>query len=68
VINNLTNGEVVLIDPNENTTVGAIATVRCDEGYEPVPMTINCTVSGDWEEASCDPIGLIFNLPIDTFF
>ncbi|XP_060588871.1 sushi, von Willebrand factor type A, EGF and pentraxin domain-containing protein 1-like [Ruditapes philippinarum] len=33
-----------------------VATVTCDTGYLATVATINCTASGDWESASCDPI------------
>jgi hypothetical protein len=38
-----------------NPAVG-VATVTCDTGYLATVATINCTASGDWESASCDPI------------
>ncbi|XP_053404098.1 sushi, von Willebrand factor type A, EGF and pentraxin domain-containing protein 1-like [Mercenaria mercenaria] len=55
VTSNISEGAVELIDPS-NTSYGALAVVRCNEGFEAVPLTVNCTSTGEWEEASCEPI------------
>ncbi|XP_053403087.1 uncharacterized protein LOC128558234 [Mercenaria mercenaria] len=55
VTSNISEGAVELIDPS-NTSYGAVALVRCNQGFEAVPLTVICAATGEWEEASCEPI------------
>lgn len=52
----INNGAVTAVG---NTTVGAYATVTCDNGYEPSTQKVMCKMSGTWETASCKPKGKI---------
>jgi hypothetical protein len=59
----LANGEIELNDP-DNTTIGALATVRCNANYAPEVLTVMCNASGEWENATCYSLGKIIIITI----
>ncbi|XP_060554931.1 sushi, von Willebrand factor type A, EGF and pentraxin domain-containing protein 1-like isoform X2 [Ruditapes philippinarum] len=48
----ISNGKYVL-ENEDNTTFGAMATVICDEGYESDSNAITCLENGQWSRALC---------------
>ena len=52
----LMNGRYMLEDEN-NTTFGSVATVTCDKGYESVNRIITCLENGQWSVSLCTARG-----------
>lgn len=48
------NGAAVLRD---NTSLGFVADMVCNAGYEASKSTITCKISGYWEQATCTGVG-----------
>ncbi|XP_053389038.1 low-density lipoprotein receptor-related protein 2-like, partial [Mercenaria mercenaria] len=46
------NGVLMIED---NSTIGSVANVTCNEGYIPSQQTVTCLTTGSWETVSCTP-------------
>ncbi|XP_045162277.2 uncharacterized protein LOC123527074 isoform X2 [Mercenaria mercenaria] len=44
------NGVIIIED---NSTIGSVANVTCNEGYIPSKQTVTCLTTGSWETVSC---------------
>jgi len=53
----LTNGYYVLIDSTD-TTYGAKADVRCNDGYNASIDVITCTIHRTWQTSTCRAAGM----------
>lgn len=54
-VNDIANGKI----KSDNITIGSVATVICDTGYDATLPTVTCQVTGLWETVSCIPKGKI---------
>ena len=52
------NGQSALDDAT-NSTYGASASVICDTGFETNTSVILCLASGEWDNSTCTPKGLL---------
>ncbi|KAH3725443.1 hypothetical protein DPMN_051287, partial [Dreissena polymorpha] len=57
------NGTIVLFN-TLNTTYGSLANVSCATGYEHDTSQIMCEANGEWQNASCRPLGANVNCSV----
>jgi hypothetical protein len=53
----IANGQITLTQDG-NTAYGAIANVSCSIGYNATVDVIQCLYTGEWDNATCNLIGL----------
>ncbi|KAH3824251.1 hypothetical protein DPMN_126084 [Dreissena polymorpha] len=53
------NGQISLIQ-HDNTSSRAQATVKCSVGFSPNIPRVTCKASGQWENASCERISIVY--------
>ena len=55
----ISDGSIALQD-NGNNSYGALANVTCNTGYNASLDSIECLDTGEWENTSCDIVGMYF--------